>query len=140
MNKIDNACRATIILLALGIFLSSSAMEAPARQKKIMTINSPGKEVRLVPVKNNVTVFQFTAEWCGPCTNMNEKLDPYIEKRKGVYLRKIDIKSWSSPVCKQYGIKSVPQFRVYNKKGEFVYEQKMGYTKLRRKIENLLKE
>ena len=40
-------------------------------------------------------------------------MEAIAKHRQGVYLRKIDIVSWDSPVARQMGIKSLPTIWIY---------------------------
>lgn len=65
-----------------------------------------------------LVVFDFYADWCGPC----RKLTPELEKLVKLYpnqiaLKKVDIIKWGTPVAKQFDIRSIPYLEVYDEKG-----------------------
>jgi len=43
-----------------------------------------------------------------------------VRKRNDTILRKIDVKSWQSPVAQQFKISSLPHLIVYNPEGQIV--------------------
>ena len=73
-----------------------------------------------VLVKGKVTIVDFYADWCGPCKRMSPELEKMANADKEVYLRKIDIVNWRTPVVEQYGIRSVPNIRVFNREGTMI--------------------
>jgi thiol-disulfide isomerase/thioredoxin len=68
----------------------------------------------------NVTVFEFYADWCGPCRRLSPSLEQMAQTDPEVALRKIDIVRWGTPVAQQFNIHSVPQVNVYNRAGNLV--------------------
>ena len=68
----------------------------------------------------NVTVLEFYADWCGPCTMLSPRLEQMAHTDPEVALRKIDIVRWGTPVTHQFDVNSVPQVNVYNRAGGLV--------------------
>ena len=68
----------------------------------------------------NVTVFEFYAEWCGPCRWLSPRLEQMATSDPQVALRKIDIVRWGTPVAQQFNLHSIPQVNVYNRAGSLV--------------------
>lgn len=91
-------------------------------QQPVLIFKDGGKLVDLkdVLVPGKITLIDFYADWCGPC----KKLSPYLEhlarKDADIYLRKIDIVKWGTPVTIQYGIRSIPDVRVFGRDGRMV--------------------
>ena len=44
-----------------------------------------------------------------------------------LYLRKIDIKSWESPVARQHGVRRLPNFVVYGPEGNVISDGRKAY-------------
>lgn len=66
-----------------------------------------------------VVLFDFYADWCGPCRKITPELESLARKYPGrVVLKKIDIKNWGSDVAKQYNINSIPHVVLYDHKGK----------------------
>lgn len=90
--------------------------------RKIEKINRNGQRVdirrHLVPGK--VTIVDFYADWCGPCRQITPFLEDLAKNDPDVYLRKVDIDRWGSPVAEQHKINSIPRIEVYDRKGQEV--------------------
>jgi thiol-disulfide isomerase/thioredoxin len=96
------------------------------KENKIKTseveVISHGKTVVLNKflVRGYVVIVDFYADWCGPCRSMAPSLEELAGKYDDVIIRKIDIVNWGSKVAQQFGINSIPDVRVYDKKGQLV--------------------
>jgi len=93
------------------------ARVAALQVEKIRIISNGGQEVDLVPllIQNKVTVVDFYAEWCGPCRQISPQLEQLAKSDPDVVLLKIDIVNWNTPVTRQFGIRTVPNVRVFNR-------------------------
>ncbi len=82
-------------------------------------------ERHLVPGK--MVLFDFYAEWCGPCRALEPELKRLAERHAdSLALRKVDIVDWSSPVSRQHGISSVPHLKLYGPDGEVLAQGDAG--------------
>lgn len=92
-------------------------------------------DVKTVLVPGKVTIIDFYADWCGPCKAISPSLEKLVDYDSEVFLRKIDIVNWQSPVVQQHNIRSVPNMRVFNREGKMVgqpthsFEQVLEYVK-----------
>lgn len=99
---------------------AGSSSTTPAQLKKqIATIKKGGKQVSMksLIVPGKVTVVDFYADWCMPCKVMSPKLEKLANNDSDVFLRKVDIVNWNTPVANQYDINTIPLVCVYNRKG-----------------------
>ena len=71
-------------------------------------------------VNGQITVLDFYATWCGPCKQMDPILTKIAGEYRDVALRKVDIGNWGSYVSEKYAVSSVPNVRVFDKKGRLV--------------------
>jgi len=96
-------------------------------------ISKNGEAVRLTDhlAANKVTVFDFTAKWCGPCKDIARALFQIMLKNKAVALRKINVVSWDKPIAKQFKLPRLPYLILYDKNG------KKSQVIVGRKIEQL---
>jgi len=89
--------------------------------KVIATATEVTLEDHLVPGK--FTIFDYYADWCGPCLKLAKKLEGYAVSRDDLAIRKIDIVNWESPAAKQatktYKLPGLPYVRVYGPEGKF---------------------
>lgn len=73
-------------------------------------------------VKGKVTVFDFYAEWCVPCRQVDAHMYGVLNGRADVAYRKLNIVSWDTPVARRYlgGVPGLPFLIVYGKDGREV--------------------
>lgn len=100
---------------------------------KIKVIKKGGSKIdqEKLLVNGQITVVDFYADWCGPCKALAPSLEAFVEGEKGVFLRKVNIQDWNTPICKQYAINSVPNLRVYGPDGKMLGKpsSSLGYVK-----------
>ncbi|MCP5103278.1 MAG: thioredoxin family protein [bacterium] len=91
----------------------------------------PGEEVDIerMLARNKITIFDFYSRYCGPCVKISPLLERLDRKRNDLVVVKIDINrpgvrgiDWKSPVIKQYGIRSIPYFIIYDDGGSRTHE------------------
>jgi thioredoxin 1 len=70
------------------------------------------------------TVFDYHADWCGPCRLLTPKLERLVQADQRVALRTVNIGSWKSPAAKQatrdFRLPALPYVRVYGPDGELL--------------------
>jgi len=97
----------------------------------------PGEEIELagfIPA-GKMTIVDFYSEYCPPCRQISPKLAKLGKKRRDLAILKFDINrrgvrgiDWGSPLARQYGIQSVPNFRIYDRRGELQAEGQPAFT------------
>ncbi len=122
---------ATLLTIALTLSLPGIAGAADKAQRIAF-----GEEVDindyLVPGKT--VVFDFTSKFCPPCEAIAPLLRDLDAKRDDLVVVEVDINregvngiDWDSPVTAQYGIESVPNFKVYGPDGKLTAENDEAY-------------
>jgi thioredoxin 1 len=101
---------------------SSPDLPPAAEVPDVVVVSDRGRRVdlRAHVGKGKVTIVDFYAKWCGPCRVMAPRLEDLARDDKDVVLVKINIVSWKTDVVKQYRIASIPNLRVYDRKGQVV--------------------
>lgn len=69
------------------------------------------------------TLFDYYADWCGPCLLLGNEIERLLMERGDVALRKVDIVGWDTEAAAQikaFDIEGIPYVRVYGPKGEFL--------------------
>jgi len=101
---------------------------AKTSQPKVI---SQGERVELAAHADpgRTTVFDFTSEYCPPCRQIAPYLDKLHGARDDVAVVKVDINrpgqrriDWGSPVAKQFGLTSIPHFKVFDGEGTLLAE------------------
>jgi thiol-disulfide isomerase/thioredoxin len=121
------------LTLAVSAFaaapLHAAERTKPATPERI----AHGQEVSLADylVPGKTVIFDFTSEFCPPCRAISPKLDRLHAKRADIVVVKVDINranvqgiDWKSPVAQQYGMHSIPHFKVFGPDGKLVAEGK----------------
>ena len=71
-----------------------------------------------------VTVFDYYADWCGPCHLLTPKLERLVLKYENVALRKVDIGTWESAAADQasseFELPGLPFTRVFDNGGKLL--------------------
>ena len=104
----------TLVLAAMLLVDALRPSELPTErlpQDELIQTVSTGEVIDLASVLDDEhwTVVQFTAPWCPACRQLDPELERLVLERGSVRLRKIDIRSWDSPVAQAFGIRSIPQ-------------------------------
>lgn len=122
----------TLIPVAMALILPVVAIAADDEPQRIAFGEKVDIEKYVVPGKT--TVFDFTSEYCPPCVAIAPLLHDLDAKRDDLVIVEVDINregvkgiDWSSPVTAQYGIQSVPSFKVYGPDGKLTAENEEAY-------------
>lgn len=109
-------------------------------KSKILIICANGKNVNLEghAVRGAVTIFDFHADWCGPCQTLKQDLEPFVLGTKNVYLKKINIVHWKSPVALRYQIHSVPSVWIFDKNAILVRKNLNAIEEIQKAVSELL--
>jgi thiol-disulfide isomerase/thioredoxin len=115
------------LALTPSFSFADDAYSKPSVPERIAHGQQVALEKYLAPGKT--TVFDFTSEYCPPCRAISPRLDKLHAKRDDVVVVKIDINrpgvkgiDWKSPVATQYGMRSIPNFKVYGPDGKLKAE------------------
>lgn len=71
-----------------------------------------------------ITIFDYYAEWCGPCHLLTPKLERLVLGHETLALRKVDISDWKSAAAQQatieFGLPGLPFVRIFDSDGKLL--------------------
>ena len=119
--------------LCLTVFLLALAGSGLAEDTAYRTINadSAGERVEIAPhlVEGKLNIVDFYSYFCPPCKAIAPDLKSLAAKDSNIVVSTIDINrpgtrgiDWNSPVARQYKLRTIPYFQVYDEQGELVAE------------------
>ncbi|MDO8541241.1 MAG: thioredoxin family protein [Opitutaceae bacterium] len=140
-------------LVALPLFTFGAATSAsntskvsppPTGAKTAKPLHvSFGQPVKLADylVPGKTVVFDFYSDYCPPCVRVAPALEKLHAKRADIVVVKVDINrpgmkgiDWKSPVAAQFGLRSIPHFKVYGPDGKLLAEDGMQSSKAREMV------
>ena len=102
--------------------------------KPIRIAQGQRTEITEYLAEGRITVFDFMSDYCPPCVQIAPWLDRLHTERDDVHVVKVDVNrpdkkgiDWGSPVLRQYGIRSIPHFKIYGADGELMDEGRPAY-------------
>lgn len=103
----------------------SALSEAAIAALDIQTITH-GDAIRIedhLP-RGKITIFDYYADWCGPCHLLTPKLERLLVSFENLALRKVDIVSWKSAAARQasdeFHLPGLPFTRVFDDQGNLL--------------------
>lgn len=121
-----------LILAVVALCAAPLAAFAALKEKPEKPLHvSEGAKIDLSDylVPGKTTVFDFYSKYCGPCMRIAPEVEKIHATRADVVVVKVDINrpdykgiDWRSPVAEQFGLRSIPHFKVYGPDGKLVAE------------------
>jgi thiol-disulfide isomerase/thioredoxin len=112
------------VLLAADLAGAAGTVEEFNKGKEGQEIN-----VASLPSQGNITVVDFTSEFCPPCRRWGMLLQELAKKRTDLAIRKLDVNrpgvmgiDWRSPLVQQFQLRGLPHFKIFGKNGELMAE------------------
>lgn len=112
-------------VLFKGETLPQSLTEKEKEGLDIKTIKG-GNKIKFKEhlAQDKITIFDFYADWCGPCRVFSPKVERLLLDRDHLALRKVDIVDWKSALSKQltkdYKLPALPFTLIFDDKGNLL--------------------
>lgn len=132
MNLLRHLIVATAVAALIG---TVSGAEKGAEPRRV----AQGEKVDIKEylVDGKTVIFDFTSRYCPPC----EAIAPYLHKLHAkvddIVVVEVDINrpdvrgiDWRSPVAQQYGMRSIPHFKIFDGAGKLVAEGESAYKQV----------
>ena len=76
-------------------------------------------DLRAAAAPSKVTVFDFYADWCASCREVDLHMFKMLNARTDVALRKLNVVDWDTPLAKRHlsGVEGLPFVIVYGRDG-----------------------
>jgi thiol-disulfide isomerase/thioredoxin len=110
-----------------------------AKADKVSKKGSGKLDIEKVLVPGKITLVDFYADWCGPCRRLGPLLEDMAKHDPDVYLCKVNIKDWESPVAKQFSLRGIPHVRVFGRDGRQVGQGTSGLEQIKALVEEARK-
>ncbi len=126
------------VVAALLVFLAYLAFTRLNRSHAANAFQ-PGAEfaVEAHLQRGKTNIVDFYSDYCPPCRKISPLLIKLREKRTDLAVIKVDINregvkgiDWSSPVARQYGLRSIPHFQIYDGQGNLLKEGQEAYMQV----------
>ncbi len=107
----------------------------PANEKEI----SFGEEIKIEDhlAKGKTVIVDFFSPFCPPCRRISPLLSSLAAARPDLSVLKVNINrenvkgiDWKSPVARQFGLSTIPFFRIYGPDGKLVAQGDEAFEKI----------
>lgn len=121
-----------LLTLSAALALTSACWAETQNEKGPTPITiAKGSKVDLKNylVAGKTTVFDFYSEYCPPCRAISPRLDELHKTHADIAVVRVDINrpdvkgiDWQSPVAREFGLQSIPHFKIYSPEGKLIAE------------------
>jgi thioredoxin 1 len=119
--------------LCVMVLMTALSGTGLAEDTAYRTINADkaGERVEIAPhlVEGKMNIVDFYSHFCPPCKAFAPDLEELASKDQNIVVSTIDINrpgkrgiDWNSPVARQFKLRSIPHFKIYDAEGELVAE------------------
>ena len=122
---------AAVLLLLAAVTAAGSAAWASQPAEANAGKGGEPLEVASLAAPGQTTLIEFYSPYCPPCLQLAPLLEQLAQKKAGLAIKKVNINrpevkgiDWHSPLAKQYGLRSVPYFLIFNPSGKQVSKDK----------------
>jgi len=137
--KIKSMFILTVLLIVVAMPIACNSGGGNSNGDAIVNANNPGEQLDITKylVKGKINIVDFYSEFCPPCKKISPLLSKLDKKRDDIVVIKIDINrkgikgiDWRSPLAKQYGLRSIPHFKIYDGEGNKLSEDMVARQKI----------
>lgn len=121
------------MMVGLGILIYFQFAAGSGAESSGDTANAdnPGAptDVRDHILRGKTNIVDFYSDYCPPCRRISPMLKKLDRKRDDIVVIKLDLNrpgvrgiDWNSPLARQYNIRSIPHFMIFNQNGELTHQ------------------
>lgn len=125
--------RTTKLLCVMVIMaaLSVAGLAEDTAAYRAINADNAGERVEIAPhlVEGKMNIVDFYSFYCPPAKAMAPGLEKLAASNPNVVVSTIDINrpgtrgiDWNSPVARQFKLRAIPHFKIYDENGELVAE------------------
>ena len=94
-----------------------------SQKREVASLNT-AKQFSDFVNSHKYVVVKVTADWCGPCREVDKEMIKILQSNDQVAFRKINIVAWHRDVAKKYlqNASGLPYLKIYSKKGKRIGE------------------
>jgi thioredoxin 1 len=113
------------------------------KSKLDITVINGGKKININDHTSagKINIFDFYADWCGPCKLFSPKAERLLLTYPNLALRKVDVVEWDSEVSKQltkdYRMPALPFVLIFNDRGKLLGKVTGNHIE---KVEEIIKQ
>ena len=125
-----------LLAAVAAVFVGSVRAEDTKTKSATPARIAHGERVNLADyvVPGKTTIFDFTCEFCPPCRAIAPAMHKLHADRADIVVVEVDLNrpgtkgiDWHSPVAQQFGLESIPHFKVYGPNGKLKAEGDEAY-------------
>jgi thiol-disulfide isomerase/thioredoxin len=101
-HPIDGKQLRAILGAGQGAYAPFAPLDRSWDAREISEHGEDVADLRAQASPGKATVFDFYADWCGPCHDVDEHMHALLAKDGKLAYRRLNVVSWETPLCQHY--------------------------------------